>query len=253
MCEVLAEPEDDVISVARATKDAQEVACIRRTCRLTIGETRDYLRGHRLVGKTLYTPAGQPLTVADVKRFICMRAFALMRDCIFAIGRDAGVPHSSGTPDAPITISKTIIFDIFPRDLGGYHYANLVPGSRADPHRAGPRAGQSALQHGGAYLRLQRGRVRFVRGKWLAHHSPGLRHDPRLRAWLRPLRARSAGHQTERPDEKFQVGSVFCSEYDPDDPRGGWGVRIEDNYYCNPDGHFERLTNFDHNLVVLLS
>ena len=58
MCEVLAEPEDDVISVARATKDAQEVACIRRTCQLTIGETRDYLRGHRLVGKTLYTPAG---------------------------------------------------------------------------------------------------------------------------------------------------------------------------------------------------
>jgi len=58
MCEVLAEPEDDVISVARATKDAQEVACIRQTCRLTIGETRDYLRGHRLVGKTLYTPAG---------------------------------------------------------------------------------------------------------------------------------------------------------------------------------------------------
>jgi len=42
-----------------------------------------------------------------------------------------------------------------------------------------------------------------------------------------------------RPDDKFQVGSVFCSEYDPDDPRGGWGVRLEDDYCCNPDGHFE--------------
>jgi len=59
--------------------------------------------------------------VADVKRVICMRAFALMCDCIFAIGCDAGFPHSSGTPDAPITIGKTIIFDIFPRGLGGYH------------------------------------------------------------------------------------------------------------------------------------
>jgi len=189
MCEVLAEPEDDVISIARATKDAQEVACIRQTCWLTIGETRDYLRGHRLVGKTLYTLTVQPLTAADVKRFICMRAFALMRDCIFAIGRDAGDSHSSEMPEDPITIGKTIIFDIFPRGLGGYHYAHLAPGSRAGPRRAGPRAGQSgplpgrsALQHGGAYLRLQRGRVRFVRGKWLTHHSPGLRHDPRLRA-----------------------------------------------------------------------
>jgi len=54
VCEVVAEPEHDVISVARATKDAQEVACIRQTCWLTIGETRDYLRGHRLVGEILY-------------------------------------------------------------------------------------------------------------------------------------------------------------------------------------------------------
>jgi len=121
MCEVLAEPEDDVISVARATKDAQEVTCIRRTCRLTIGETRDYLRGHRLVGKTLYTLTVQPLTAADVKRFICVRAFALMCNCIFAIGRDAGFSHSSETPEDPITVGKTIIFDIFPRGLGGYH------------------------------------------------------------------------------------------------------------------------------------
>ena len=59
-----------------------------------------------------------------------------------------------------------------------------------------------------------------------------------------------------RPDEKFQVGSVFCSEpglYDPDDPRGGWGVRIEDDYWCTPEGRFERLTTFDHDLVIPLA
>jgi len=47
-----------VISVARATKDALELACIRQTCRLTISETRDYLQDHRLVGETLCTPTG---------------------------------------------------------------------------------------------------------------------------------------------------------------------------------------------------
>jgi hypothetical protein len=56
-----------------------------------------------------------------------------------------------------------------------------------------------------------------------------------------------------RPDEKFQIGTIICNEpglYYPDDPRGGWGVRIEDDYWCNFDGTFQRLTEFDRALVV---
>jgi len=56
-----------------------------------------------------------------------------------------------------------------------------------------------------------------------------------------------------RLDEKFQFGSVFCSEYAPDDPRGGWGVRVKDDYRYTPEGRFEQLTSFDHDLVVPLS
>ena len=199
--------------------------------------------------------------MVDVKRVICMQAFALMCDCIFAIGCDAGSSHSSETPDGPITVGKTVIFDIFMRGLGGYH---------CDITRTWPLGHAPAnVEQAHALVRLAHAlaKARFntdehtyafneaVGDLFDSNDYPTIRQDyaPRLRAWLQPCRARSAGHQPERPDEKFQVGSVFCSEYDPDDPRGGWGVRIEDNYYCNPDGHFERLTNFDHNLVVLLS
>jgi Xaa-Pro aminopeptidase len=35
---------------------------------------------------------------------------------IFAIGRDAGVPHSRGRERDPIALGKTIVFDIFPAE-----------------------------------------------------------------------------------------------------------------------------------------
>jgi len=44
-----------------------------------------------------------------------------------------------------------------------------------------------------------------------------------------------------------------CNEpglYDPDDPRGGWGVRIEDDYWFDENGKPHRLTEFDRSLVV---
>ena len=55
-------------------------------------------------------------------------------------------------------------------------------------------------------------------------------------------------------DEPLPVGTVITNEpglYYPDDPRGGWGVRVEDDYWCNPEtGRFELLTSFDRSLVI---
>lgn len=127
VCEVVTEQENDVISAARLTKDADEAARIRQACRLTeavIGATRDFLRSHRVADGTLIKSNGSPLTVADVKRFIRRETVSLgldMQDCIFAIGRDAGIPHSSGAPDVPIALGRAIVFDIFPRGPGGYY------------------------------------------------------------------------------------------------------------------------------------
>ena len=42
---------------------------------------------------------------------------------IFAQGRDAGFPHSRGEAEMPLTMGQAIVFDLFPRELGGgYHH-----------------------------------------------------------------------------------------------------------------------------------
>ena len=41
---------------------------------------------------------------------------------IFAQGRDAGVPHNHGTPDMPLRLGQTIVFDIFPKTASGYFH-----------------------------------------------------------------------------------------------------------------------------------
>jgi Xaa-Pro aminopeptidase len=56
-----------------------------------------------------------------------------------------------------------------------------------------------------------------------------------------------------RAVEHFQPGTIICNEpglYYPDDPRGGWGVRIEDDYWCDEHGVFQRLSEFDRALVI---
>ena len=37
---------------------------------------------------------------------------------IFAIGRDAGVPHSTGNPTDLMRLGQTIVFDIYPAEQG---------------------------------------------------------------------------------------------------------------------------------------
>jgi Xaa-Pro aminopeptidase len=275
VCEVVTEGENDVLSVARVTKDANEAALIRQTCQLTeavIGATRDFLKSHRVQDETLLKADGAPLTIGDCKRFILREVAAngmSMHDCIFAIGRDAGIPHASGNPSDAIQLGKTIVFDIWPSGPGGYHsditrtwclgYApdhvqqaydlvikahDMAEGMfntsdftyafneavcdlfEANGHKTVRQdiTTTSGYLHGlGHGFGLQ------------VHESPGMS----VKGW--------------RADEKFQAGTIVCNEpglYYPDDPRGGWGVRIEDDYWFNLDGKLERLTTFDRSLVV---
>ena len=45
---------------------------------------------------------------------------------IFAIGRDAGVPHSTGTASDPLRLGQTIVYDIFPCEAGGGYYYDFT-------------------------------------------------------------------------------------------------------------------------------
>ncbi len=276
-CEVVTEYEQDVLSLARATKDSDEVAAIRETCRLTervIESTRAFLQSHRVVDEQLVRQDGQPLTVAEVKRFIRREVAALgleLADCIFAIGRDAGVPHSVGEPSAVLRLGQTIVFDIYPRGPSGYH-ADITRTwclGYAPPHvQAAHELVLQALALVEQRLNTQDFTYTFneaVCALFEAHGFPTLRQDPSItRGYVHSLghgfglavhEAPSMSLRGWRPEETLRPGSVFCIEpglYDPDDPRGGWGVRVEDDYWFDENGMLHRLTTTSRELIVAM-
>jgi Xaa-Pro aminopeptidase len=272
--EVVTEYENDVISQARKTKDAQEVALIRQACRLTsdvIGSTRDYLRQHHVVNETLVKQDGTPLTVGDVKRFIRREEAAAGLDdpgCIFAIGRDAGVPHSSGTPSDPIKVGQTIVIDIFPRQTGGY-YADITRtwclGYATDEVQQAYELVMKVHDDLASSFNTERFSYEFqdmACDIFEAHGHQTIRQDLGVtNGYVHGLghgfgldvhEPPSIGIKGMRPDERLEIGTIITNEPGLYYPEKGWGVRVEDDYWCNLEGKFERLTDFDRALVVPL-
>ncbi len=127
--ELVGEYYDTVFAEARATKDNQEIREMQAAGRLTslvVGECQDFIQSHRTRGNLVIKSDGEPLTIGDVKTFTRSRVFhhGMHEDHghIFAQGRDAGVPHNSGTPDMPLRLGEPIVFDIFPQMASGYFH-----------------------------------------------------------------------------------------------------------------------------------
>jgi Xaa-Pro aminopeptidase len=118
-----------IFDEATVTKDADEIARIRSVAERTdqvLQATWDFIASHRAQDNTLMQADGTPLTIGDVKRFV--RRALLDRqledtNMIFAQGRDAGFPHSRGQETMALRVGEAIVFDLFPRELGGgYHH-----------------------------------------------------------------------------------------------------------------------------------
>jgi Xaa-Pro aminopeptidase len=73
---------------------------------------------------------GTPVTVADVKKkirlWLAERNLESPEETIFALGRDAGIPHSTGNPNDFIRTGVPIVFDIFPCEAGGGYYYDFT-------------------------------------------------------------------------------------------------------------------------------
>jgi len=132
--ELVGQPGTSSILIeAMATKDAQEVERIRNMGRITtevVGLTADFLTGHKVKDEVLMKGDDSPLTIGDVKKrinlWLAEREAENPEGTIFAIGRDAGIPHSSGNPDDFMRLGKTIVYDIFPCEAGGGYYYDFT-------------------------------------------------------------------------------------------------------------------------------
>jgi Xaa-Pro aminopeptidase len=264
---------DSVFLVAMETKTAEEVERIRKMGRITtevVGQVQAYLTGHAVgADEVLLKPDGKPLRVADVKGKINL----WLAECgaenpeatIFAIGRDAGVPHSAGTPSDPIRLGKTIIFDIFPCEAGGGYFYDFTrtwclgyaPEAEQKLYNEVREVYETVIEKmevGMPFGELQKLTCELFEAQ--GHQSP-LNTEAPLEGYVHSLGHGLGLNVHERPwarmeqkDGLLQAGVVFTIEPGLYYPERGMGVRIENTYWAREDGTFERLAEYPFDFVL---
>lgn len=274
--EVVGEPNgDSIFQRAMETKDEAEVKRIRRMGRVTtevVGLVATYLMGCDVrEDEVLRKADGTPLTIADVKRKISLwlaeRGAVEAEGTIFAIGKDAGVPHSVGTPDDELRLGKTIVFDIFPAEAGGGYFYDFT--RTWSLGYATPEAQELYDEVNAVYEKVIDNldlNVSFKAYQKLAcdefsrsghktpMHNPGVLQDGYVHSLGHGLglniHERPRSSHLEPEDNILKAGVVFTIEPGLYYPQKGMGARIEDSYWVRPDGRLEKLADYPYDFVL---
>jgi Xaa-Pro aminopeptidase len=274
--ELIGEPKENSIMLrAMETKDEAEVEHIRRMGKITtevVGKVASLLQESPVrEDEVLLKEDGTPLTIADVKSRISLwlveRGAVEVEGTIFAMGRDAGIPHSVGTPEDELRLGQTIVFDIFPAEAGGGYYYDFT--RTWSLGYASPEAAKLYDEVGQAYALVVENidlNVSFKEYQRLVSeefHKNG--HDTPLHTdgVLERGYVHSLGHGVglnvhERPwsrhtvadDNILRPGVVITIEPGLYYPDKGMGARIEDTYWVRPDGALERLADYPYDFVL---
>jgi Xaa-Pro aminopeptidase len=125
--------QDELLMQAMMTKDEDEINRIRKMAKITVEtvrKTKELLISSKVKDGVLLDQDGKPLTIGKVKSqidlWLAEQGAENPEGTIFAIGRDGGVPHSSGTPTDKIELGKPIVFDIYPCEAGGGYYYDFT-------------------------------------------------------------------------------------------------------------------------------
>ena len=270
---LLGEIDNSVLMLARMTKDDTEIERIRKMGKLTIqvvGQVADFITSHSVKNGVLVNKNGVPLTIGDVKSRINLwlteRGAENPEGTIFAIGHDAGVPHSSGNPTDPLKLGQTIVFDIYPCEAGGGYFYDFTrtwclgyaPDNVLELYETVISVYTSVtkqLQVGKPFKDYQQ----MTCEQFSAQGHPTIKEDPQTQQGY----VHSLGHGIglnihERPwsgissDEKdcLVPGSVFTIEPGLYYPEKGIGVRLENSLWVRPDGKMEVLAEFPMDLVL---
>jgi Xaa-Pro aminopeptidase len=273
--EIVAEFEKDIISQARLTKDAEEIEIMRRVGQKTCNVVQavvDYIKTGKAQGDTLVDANGKPITIGDVKGYMRMQLAAQgledPQGTIFAQGYESGLPHATGDETAELKLGQSIVFDIFPREQGGGYYHDMT---RTFAIGYAPPELQelydqvkeifhkvvNELEVGAPTKAYQNMTCEYFEER--GHETIGSKY-PIEEGYIHSL-----GHglglevhedfgfpSLQDRGDVMQPGAVFSIEPGLYYPSRGMGVRIEDTYYCTPEGNFESLTPFPQELVIKL-
>jgi Xaa-Pro aminopeptidase len=264
---------NSLMLAAMATKDETEIERIRQMGKVTtavVGQVADFLASHKIKDEVLVKADGQPLTIGDVKGkinlWLAEKGVENPHGTIFAIGRDAGVPHSTGTPSDVMALGKTIVFDIFPCEAGGgYHYdftrtwcLGYAPGEAQALYEdvlAVYRRVMSELKLNSPFKNYQK----LTCDLYEAQGHPTIKDDPSVQeGYVHSLGHGLGLHVHEAPwsgsgageKDVLATGAVFTIEPGLYYPSRGMGCRLEDTVTARPDGSFEILAEFPLDLVL---
>lgn len=270
---ITGEAERTLFDEAYATKDADELATIKSVAgraNVVMGEVVDFLRGRSVADDRLMKEDGSPLTVGDVKRFIQERLMLVGLEegdpSIFAIGRDAGIPHSRGESDDHLELGESIIFDLFPRERGGGYFHDMTRTfclGHAPPEvnrvydevMAAFEAVVAALEIGQPCKKYHD----MVCDFFEARGYPTIKSNPGTTDGFNHSLGHGTGLQIHSDPrlsgiskDVFEPGQVFTIEPGLYFPEKGFGVRIEDSFYIDENGKFHSLSTFSKELVLVV-
>lgn len=273
--EFVGEPREDTIFMrAMETKDTTEVEHIRKMGKVTttvVDKVRKYLTSCDVRDdEVLLKEDGTPLTVGDVhskiRLWVSEQGAELPSGFIFAIGRDAGVPHSAGNPSDLMKLGQTIVFDIYPAEAGGGYYYDFT--RTWSLGYATPEAQElfdqvkeifdtlmDNFDLNAPFKDYNRMTCEFYESK--GHKTPlntkspvegyvhSLGHGVGLNIHERPFSGLTASD-----DQRLAPGVVITSEPGLYYPEKGMGVRVEDTLWVRPDGVMEKLAEYPYDFVL---
>ena len=265
--------EDSVLLQAMATKEPHEIDRIRKMGQVVTevaSRLVEFLTNRLVVYEILMKSDGIPLLIADVKAQIDLWLAELGAEnpegTIFAIGRDAGVPHSSGNPNDPLALGQTIVFDIFPCEKGGGYYYDFTRTWCLGyaPEEAQALYDQVHSVYHQVVSELQTGLNAAHYQERTCELFEAMGHTTvRQNAAVESGYVHSLGHglglhvhekpwfsQKDDPSNTLVPGSVFTIEPGLYYPDQGMGVRLEDTYYITEAGQFEKIVDFPMTLCL---
>ena len=274
--EIVQDQHPDIFAAAYETKDPDELEKLResgvRTAQV-LTEIRDWLSAHREQNGQVVNADGEPLTIGAVKRKV--RLLLLEHDMedaegmIFAQGRDGGVPHSRGETNEVLRPGEAIVFDLFPRPVGGGYFHDVTrTWSLGHAREDVKRDFDLVLDVFHRSLELidlgQPTRAAATQVcEWFeaAGHATHLNSPGTTDGYVHSLghgiglnvhESPGIGHRT--PEKTvFQAGNVVTIEPGLYYPEKGYGIRVEDTVYIDESGHLHNLTNFPYDLVISLN
>ncbi len=265
---------DEIMMQAMMTKEDNELDRIREMGRITtavVGKTADYLTSQKTKKGVLVHKDGSPVTIGEVKNLINLwlaeRGVENPEGTIFAIGRDAAIPHSVGTPSDPLCLGQTIVYDIYPCEAGGGYFYDFTRTwslgfatdevqQLYDNVKTVYETLYRELKLNAPFSVYQERTCELFEG--MGHptiktnpateigyvHSLG--HGVGLRVHEKPF----ATTVNPSPNDILAPGAVFTLEPGLYYPERGMGVRIEDTVCVTADGKFEIMADYPKDLVL---